>query len=291
MFLFKKPSNVKKFISISHNSYLERFYSSTTPKRILYPVLMHLEKMTYFNSDSIIVGSEMEQYFVIRYGINPSKINVVYYGTDLEKFKPSIKTGQIRSKHGIDLNEHVILFVGRMVERKKPHIVVEAMKHIVEIKPKSHCIFVGSGKFQKEVEKRVTPKIKNRIHFVGSVLYDDLPKYYADSDVFVLPSIGEGGISLVVLEAAASGLPLILTKDASSWCPILQTGINGFIVKPSNPIELSKKILLALEQSEVMGRKSRLIVTKHFNWKECVNETVKVYKKTLDETSYQQKNV
>ena len=281
-FLLQKPRNVNKTISISHNSYLERFYASTGLKKIVYPLLICLEKLAYSGADRVIVGSEMEHEVIRSYGIDPSKISLVYYGVDLDKFKPSKKPGRIRSKLGIDLNEVVVLFVGRMVERKKPHILVEAMNRVARTNPNVHCVLVGDGKFRREAERRVAVNMSDRIHFVGSVSYDELPDYYVDSDMFVLPSVAEGGISLVVLEAAATGLPLILTKDASSWSPVLQENKNGYIVKPSDPIDLGEKILLTLENMERMGKESRAIVEEYFSWDACVKGTLDVYKNALE---------
>ena len=283
-FAFKRPRNIDRLIAVSHNSYRERCNACTNAaKKPLYLPYMLMEKMTYSLADAIIVGSEMEATAVVKYyGIKESKVHTVYYGTHTDKFAPLNEGNdtKIRRSLGIKGNEVVVLFVGRLVERKKPHLVLEAMGDVVQKNPHIHCIFVGDGKYRDKLEKSTARYgLSSNVHIVGAVPYDDLPQYYANSDIFVLPSEGEGGVSLVLLEAAASGLPLIVTRDASSHCPILKEGVNGYLVKSSSPQDISEKILLSAENAKEMGQESRAIVTRYFTWDKCLEGTLEVYGK------------
>jgi glycosyltransferase involved in cell wall biosynthesis len=281
-FALKRPNNIDRLIAISHNSYRERCNAcSNIAKKTLYLPYMFIEKMTYSLVDDVIVGSEMEGEAVIKYyGINRAKVHTVYYGTYTDKFAPlnGGKNTKLRQSLGIKEDEMIVLFVGRLVERKKPHLVLEAMREVIQGNPHIHCIFVGDGKYREKLEKSTHKYglLKN-VHIVGAVSYDDLPQYYASSDIFVLPSEGEGGVSLVLLEAAASGLPLIITRDASSYCPILKEGVNGYLIKSSNHLDISEKILLAAKNSKEMGQESRTIVTQYFTWDKCIKGTLEVY--------------
>jgi len=281
-FAIRRPKNVDKVIAVCHNSYVERFNAChSIVKKPIYVPYMLMEKIMYSLVDDVIVGSEMEKEAVARYyGVNDSKLHMVYYGTNMEKFALRDEGGNqmIRRNFGIKDDDVIVLFVGRLVERKKPYLVLEAMREIVGRDPRFHCIFVGDGEYKEKLQKsaRQYDLVKN-VHIVGAVEYDLLPQYYAASDIFVLPSEGEGGVSLVLLEAAASGLPLIVSEDASSHCPILGEGVNGYLVRSSNVSDIRDKILLVAKRAKAMGSESRNIVNRHFTWGKCVEGTLEVY--------------
>jgi len=281
-FAVRRPRNVDRLVAVSHNSYRERLNAcSNIARKPLYLPYMLAEKLTYSRVDDVLVGSEMERDAVADfYGINRSKIHMAYYGTYTDRFAPleQGERGWLKRSLGIGEDETVVLFVGRLVERKKPHLVLEAMREVVRQDPRIHCVFVGDGKYRDRLESSTRKYgLSGNIHMVGAVRYDDLPGYYAASDLFVLPSEGEGGVSLVLLEAAASGLPLIVTKDASSHCPILQEGVNGYLVRSSSSSDIAEKVLLVARNAGEMGQKSRAIVTQYFTWDKCVKGTLEVY--------------
>jgi glycosyltransferase involved in cell wall biosynthesis len=112
---------------------------------------------------------------------------------------------------------------------------------------------------------------------LGAVPFERLPEYYAAADVFTLPSVGEGSISLVVLEAAAAGLPLVLTSDSSGQSAVFEPGQNGETVVLDDAADLAAGLRRAFQQQSRYGERSRQLVAEHFSWDACARQTVACY--------------
>ena len=125
-------------------------------------------------------------------------------------------------------------------------------------------------------------KIENYIIFIGKVPHEEVLKYMSLSDVFVLPSLSEG-FPNVVLEAMASGLPIVATK-VGGLPEIVKNGENGFLIKPRNSKELAKKILLILNDKELSGRmsKNNIKEAKKYSYENVVDNLEKVYFKVTN---------
>jgi glycosyltransferase involved in cell wall biosynthesis len=114
--------------------------------------------------------------------------------------------------------------------------------------------------------------------FTGFVPYEDLKALYSVCDVFVLPSLEEGQ-PLVLLEAMASGKPLIGSKVGGISMQI-RDGWNGFLVEPGNEKQLAEKIryLVDNEGGRIkMGRNSRKLAEEVFSWEKITERYLEVY--------------
>ena len=120
--------------------------------------------------------------------------------------------------------------------------------------------------------------IERYITFIGEVSNEQVPKYMATSDIFVLPSLSEG-FPNVCLEAMASGLPVIATK-VGGLVEIIRDGQNGFLVNPETPREIAEKISLLLEDDELRERISsnNMEMVKDYSWQVVVRRLEKVYR-------------
>src|SRR5207249_6511568 len=114
----------------------------------------------------------------------------------------------------------------------------------------------------------------NLLELAGFVERTQLPSFLASADVFVAPSIYEGGPGFVYLEAMACGLPVIAC-DGSGIDEIITPGENGMLVPPKNVKALEgvlRKLLSDNEALEVMGRKARKYVIKEADGKSCIKK-------------------
>ena len=154
--------------------------------------------------------------------ITKDRVRVLYNGVELDKFKRKISIEEkqkIRNKYGIKENEKVIMYCGRIDEGKGVKDLILAFKQIKNLK-KAKLLVVGSvafgentqTEFERELEK-ISKEIEDRIVFTGFVHNDELYKIHNISDIAVVPSKREEAFGLVVVEAMASGLPLIVTRD------------------------------------------------------------------------------
>ncbi len=282
----KKPINISKIITTPHNTMLQKFHAKNLWWKAIYIPMINLEKIVCNRSDRIIAVSNTTNESLLKYGILESKIDLIYNGVDVKKFNPKVGKGFLRSKLGLTKSDQkIILFVGRLVERKKSHILLKACKQLIEMDMNIHLVFVGRGNYEEKLKTLVAEyRISRNVHFLGFVPDEDLPKIYSDSDIFVLPSIGEG-LPLTLLEAAASSLTLIATEDATGKTPIIKDGVNGYIIEPHNVSDLINKIQMGLQDHERMGKESRKIALRYFKWETCLNRTIQSYKSILSENS------
>lgn len=281
-FCFKKPKNVIKIVTTSHNTYLQRFLVKNTYLKIVYPFYIGFEKIVSSYSEQIIAVSQITRDFLCRYSIPNSKIHVIYNGVDTEKFRPGVKMGFLRTKLNLSEFDKIVLFVGRLVKRKNPHIILMACRELVKESPDIHCVFVGRGSLETKLRGLAkTYKIAKNTHFLGFVSDENLPEIYRDSNTFVLPSVGEG-LPFTLLEAAASGLPLVATEDATGRSPIIRHGVNGFVIKPYDVKDLIQRIRLSLKYQDKMGENSRKIVLKYFTWEKCLEKIIQIYKTSVN---------
>ncbi|HEX3595978.1 MAG TPA: glycosyltransferase family 4 protein [Polyangiaceae bacterium] len=272
----RTPGERHGIVISSHNAYLDRFHAAKGLKKLKYPPLIALERLSYPRADRVIIGSEIEREPVLRLGVEADRVVAIPYGVDRARFSDDgTLRRDTRARLGIPRDAPVVLFVGRFVERKKAHVVASALRVLRERDPSVHGILVGDGETMDRV--RAAAGADPAIHMVGSVAFSDLPAYYAAADAFTLPSVGEGSISLVVLEAAAAGLPLVLTADSCGGSLVFESGKNGELVLLDDARGLSSALRVALSQRVAYGRRSRDIVERHFSWDACARATVQVY--------------
>mmetsp|Transcript_17178 Transcript_17178/g.16625 ORF Transcript_17178/g.16625 Transcript_17178/m.16625 type:complete len:523 (-) Transcript_17178:162-1730(-) len=140
-------------------------------------------------------------------------------GVDLCKFSPRYRSSIFRQKLGIQDNIPVILFVGRLVPEKRPDIFANVIKRLHRQQVAYHAIVVGAGASEHLVENLPNTTC------LGWLDGEKLSEAYASSDIFLFPSSVET-FGNVTLEAAASGLPLVVESGCSGH--LVKEGLNGF---------------------------------------------------------------
>ncbi len=262
--------------------------------------------------DSALVGGGPQKRYFASLGLSPEKIFTGYDAVDNDSFaRPAEKVRQqpaeVQSRY--DLPEHYILSLGRFVAKKNLKTLIRAYRMVLDANPKSttHLVMVGSGPEEsdlrnlcRELRLPIYDKAQSKnhgskstadrqppgVHFYGFRQIDENPVFYALADAFVLPSSWEEW-GLVVNEAMAAGLPVIVSETAGCAEDLLKSGRlesplqfseelrgrlahlagrirqNGFICNPQSARSFANA-LLVLESStglrESMGQASRAIV-------------------------------
>lgn len=178
-------------------------------------------------------------------------IERLYNSVDFSKFQKELSDGEIseiRRRLGIEDDDFVVMFSGRMREFKGIKQLLEAMLLCRDI-PKIRLLAVGSSFFSSNVknsfENSLEPiinKLGNKVIFTGYVPYDDIYKYYKLADICAFPSIWEEPFALTCLEALVCGKPVIITKSGGM---VEVVDENCAIVVPNDsdlPNNLSKSI-------------------------------------------------
>jgi len=206
--------------------------------------------------DKIIAVSNVARRF-IQYFTDRRDIVVIPNGVDVRKFSPT------RNKeYGKNL-----LFVGRIVPKKGLHVLLYGMKRILERDNEVRLRIAGKGRLlplMKSLSKMLD--IEGNVEFLGYVPDEDLPELYRSSDILILPSITGESFGITMIEAMASGLPVIGT-NVGGISEIIRDC--GKVVEPNRPNNLSKAILDMLSNPEKMkelGKKGREKVERVYSW-------------------------
>ncbi|MEM2459536.1 MAG: glycosyltransferase family 4 protein, partial [Candidatus Bathyarchaeia archaeon] len=237
-------------------------------------------------SDRIIAVSEYTKGEILRnYDLPAWKIKVIFNGVDLEKFKPANDKVAIKRRLGFKEDELLILYVGRLYSRKGLPTLISSIPYVV--RKIRNVRFLISGKGLRDEEQRLKGyvkkfKVESNVCFLGYYPDEMLPRLYQAADIFVFPSIYEN-MPFAVLEALASGLPVITTK-VGGIPEIIDDGENGFLIEPFNARKLAERLLYLVENPTVayeMGAAGRKTVEERFNWNKIIKQITAVYREVL----------
>jgi glycosyltransferase involved in cell wall biosynthesis len=156
-------------------------------------------------ADALIAVSAALGEGLMALGAPPAKITVLRNGVDLSLFRPAPDRHALRA--GFGFTGPTLLSIGHLIERKRHHLVIEALRHL----PDHRLMIVGEGPERSALEARAAEwGVSERVRFAGAVPHRDLPRIYTAADVMVLASSREGWAN-VLLEAMACGTPVVAT--------------------------------------------------------------------------------
>ncbi len=208
-----------------------------------------------------------------------NKCRVVPLSVDATRFahvSPEA-VAMVRQRHTIDPGARVVLSVGVLRYYKGLHILLDAMRHV-----HATLLVVGDGPERERLEQIAAKYgIAERIRFANRVADQDLPVYYHAADMFVLAShLRAEAFGIVLLEAMASGLPVISTQLGTGTSVANHHGATGFVVPPADPYALARAIQVLLANDDLrhrMGQQGRERVLAHYTHDRMIDGTLAVY--------------
>jgi glycosyltransferase involved in cell wall biosynthesis len=217
-------------------------------------------------SQHLTVVSHAMKDTVVDMGIPEHKVAVISMGVDLkEKFVPT--------SHNIRASK-MLLFVGRLVEKKGLNILIDAMPRILARFPDVQLTVAGSGPLEANLRKQCRSLgLTDQVAFLGSQPQSKLPGLYQQAAMAVFPFIrakdgDQEGLGLVVIEAMGCGCPVI-ASDLPAVRDTVKHGKTGWSVTPGDSIVLADRIITALEnpdQLRNMADPARNRVVELFDW-------------------------
>ncbi|SFP45020.1 sugar transferase, PEP-CTERM/EpsH1 system associated [Nitrosomonas cryotolerans] len=229
----------------------------------------------------ITVSKDLQQY-LINIGIRSEKITQVYNGVDTERFSPAMsKPQRLLPEFLLGSDKIIIGTVGRIQAVKDQHALLRAYQGLLAKYPdlgqKAYLVIVGNGPLLGDLkEKAISLGISHRVWFSGSL--DTIPEILKTFDIFVLPSLAEG-ISNTVLEAMATGLPVITTNVGGN-VELVTEGLNGRFFRPGNIEHLSELIAEYTADKALLkkhGHAARQAVLTHFSLAAMISGYQRIY--------------
>lgn len=198
---------------------------------------------------------------------------IIPNGVDVEAFRP----GHTAIRHLRDglLN---VLFVGRLEKRKGLGDLVLGFRELQARVPRTRLIIVGDGPLRSRVEHLVAKHRLENVVMAGYVPRTVLPRYYASADIACFPATGGESFGVVLLEAMASGLPVV-ASEVPGYLTVVEAGRDSLTVRPRSPIELGATLTVMARDPELRARlaENALAKAQRYAWREVAARVIEVY--------------
>ncbi|MFA5932975.1 MAG: glycosyltransferase [Microgenomates group bacterium] len=237
-------------------------------------------KMLLNNASFLVATSLNEIVAYQEYGIPKEKIVFFGHGVNPEEFQTEVSKLVARKNFGLNRNDCVVTFLGRIHRIKGLDNLVKAIRRIKN--PKIHFVIAGSNdgylpQLKKDIQKY---KLQKKITLWGTCFGEEKSQLFKASDIFVYPSYSEG-FSLGILEAAASGLPLVIT----SGCHFDEVGKQkaGIVVDPDDE-QIANAIEKIAEDYKLriqFGKNAERLIFNDFSMKVIGDRIITIYQKAV----------
>ncbi len=197
----------------------------------------------------IAVSKDLKQFICDKVGILEKRVEVIYNGVtpaqtiadeEIQKCKAELEVSGCYPLLGV---------VGSLYPVKGHRFLLEAMPEILRRWPNARLLVIGRGELEVALKEQVAQlAIDANVHFLG--MRQDVPRVLSILDVFVLPSLSEG-LSLALLEAMASGKPVVATRVGGNP-ELIDHGRTGFLIQPENEKDLAVNLLNLLNDPGMM---------------------------------------
>jgi glycosyltransferase involved in cell wall biosynthesis len=252
------------------------------------------------NADLVTaIGSSTRQEY-LKIGVQKNRIADIPNGVDLKRFQASSQN--IRKILNLPADMKIVLVVGRYDIKKGFEYLIRAIPEVIKKQSNVKFLFIGKDLnilrplIQKllinpyiiVLEQQTFNQKESSIINLDKIPNDILLSAYKSSDVFVSPSLIEG-FALVIIEAMASGLPIVATNVSGNEDAIIN-GKNGILVPSRNPKELAAKIIEILQNNEMQKHlaKNAIEMSSNYDWKIITNKYLAQYKRLM--TLYDKKH-
>lgn len=229
-----------------------------------------LKKFIVNNSDYIFGNGEIsKRYFRGKFKYPEDRIYNQYLSVDINLIKElslikNIKKIELKKNMNIEVDKKVIIYSGRLVEIKNVDLIVEALNRN-PYKDSVHFLIVGGGELENNIKEKCL-KYGISVTITGFLSkQEEVFDYYNTGDLFILPSKIEPW-GLVVQEAMAAGLPILVSKTSGCVLDFVKEGINGFSFDPNSSLDLNEKITKMFLDDSMLDNMSKESVMIAENW-------------------------
>ncbi|HEY4694809.1 MAG TPA: glycosyltransferase [Candidatus Nanoarchaeia archaeon] len=268
----------------TYHTLLNRYTHYLFNGKIVTPKMAEIASRVFCNlSDRVIAPTEAVKRELVRYGVK-KPISVVAGGINLKKFAPAEK-GFLRKKYGTAASKVILLYVGRVGKEKNIEFILRSYARLIKTVDSTILFIVGDGTEKAILEKTAKNlSLGKNVIFTGFVDMGEVPKVYADGDIFLFSSQSETQ-GLVVAEAMSQGLPVVCVKDGA-FEDVVVDGETGFATKKDTK-EYSEAILRLVNDKklrEELGENARALVRSEYSDQRQAEKLTEVYKQALKET-------
>jgi glycosyltransferase involved in cell wall biosynthesis len=206
--------------------------------------------------------------------VRQEKVGLIHNGIELDRFSKQISSAHLRNELGISEDRVVVGAVGRISSEKGHVHLLNIVEELEKDWPSLTVLIVGDGDLRQDLQQKF-----NRENIVFTGIRNDLPEVYNSMDIFVLPSLTEG-LPMVLLEAMASSLPVVVT-DVGEISQVVQEKTTGYIVKAGDEPAMKHalgKLLSDAANRKRMGEEGRVRVKDKYSSSQMAQGYLTVYR-------------
>jgi glycosyltransferase involved in cell wall biosynthesis len=234
-------------------------------------------RMAHWVNGFIAVSNDVEAGILKTIGPVQERITIISNGVDTRRYHAPADRSATRCTLGFAEDTILYTVVGTLKEQKGHRYLIEAFGPLISATPHLHLLIVGDGELRGSLESQVRAAgIEGNVHFLGN--RNDVPAILAASDVFVLPSLWEG-LPMALIEAMASGLPVIATAVSGSQ-QVVERGRSGILVPPGEVIPLRQAIEALIanpEWARLLGTAARRRIEEAYSAQRQAEEHLVLY--------------
>lgn len=238
-------------------------------QRLVKALGSRLEPLGVRRAGAVIVLTSRMRSMLVNQGVPPARLHRIPSGINETLFDVA------RDDPLPDLRRPRVLFVGRLVHQKNPHILIRAARLIDE---RAEIVIVGDGPERSRLQEEITNAgLDERVHLTGFVPHDEIPSYLSHADVFALPSQYEE-LGSVLIEAMRAGLPVV-AADTGGIPEIVEAGQSGILVPPADAPALARatnRLLADRTLAENLGNEGRRR-SERYRWSDLAGEVLNIY--------------
>ncbi len=262
---------VRRVITTLHTA---AFLPSRSPRDVRNGLRVALTKRLYKKwVDRIVaVSADAAENAEALFALDPGKIQVIRNRIDVLAFQGQRRSGPFRTGLGVASDEALVVCVARLVECKGQRVLLDALSRLVRAGTRAKLLLVGDGEERLRLEQRSRDLgLTDHVIFLGNRA--DVADVLAVADAFVLPSLSEA-TSLALLEAMASGLPIVATSVPGN-AAVIEHGVTGLLVPPGDDLLLAQAITLLLqdpERARELGEQAKRTAQERYDIPQSIDE-------------------
>lgn len=237
-------------------------------------------RFVYRHADKVVANSEFTRDQLLKLGVVPERVVIIHPGVDTDRFKPGLLCEDLKASIELTAGQSLILSVGRLSRRKGFDMVIRSLPELLKRGLDVQYALIGVGEDRDYlVDLARERNVSDRVHMLGHVAIEDLPRWYNACDVFAMPNReidgDTEGFGMVFIEAAACGKPT-LAGNAGGTGAAVQHGVTGLRVDGASRQEVTEGLAAMLDDSEYaarLGQNGYKRVRERFGWEATANQT------------------
>ncbi len=228
----------------------------------------------------IVASGIIGRHMIKNFSVPRERIKFIPRGVDLDKFR--FRNVDISQK-----SEYKVAVIGRITPIKGHAFFLQSIARVIRVFPKVKILIVGDApedkpEYKHELESLIRRlNITDFVEFLGS--RKDISKIMSEIDLLILPSVGQEAFGRVIIEAGASGIPVIATR-IGGVVDIVEDGVTGILVRSGDIMEMVDSILKLLKNRELAANlavEARKKVEKEYSLEKMTEETLKIYRESI----------